>query len=137
MIARDANELKLNDAKRFQTEPAVTSLKSCGWLFYLQKEATEMSIQDRRAEIDAIDAELLRLLNMRARLAVKVGETKRAAGLSLCDPVREREVIRRVCGANSGPLDEQAVTRLFRCIIRESRLVEASVMEQAGNQQEV
>jgi hypothetical protein len=29
------------------------------------------------------------------------------------------------------------VTRLFRCIIRESRLVEASVMEHAGNHQEV
>jgi chorismate mutase/prephenate dehydratase len=88
-----------------------------------------MSIKERRTEIDAVDRELLRLLNMRARLAVKVGESKRVEGLSLCDRAREREVIRRACEANPGPLDERAVTRLFRCIIRESRLVEAREAE--------
>lgn len=93
-----------------------------------------MSIKDRRDAIDAIDAELLRLLNKRARLAVKVGESKRAAGLSLCDRAREREIVKRACDANIGPLDESAVARLFRSIIRESRLVEASVMERGSNQ---
>lgn len=88
-----------------------------------------MSIKDRRAEIDAIDRELIRLLNMRARLAVKVGESKRDAGLSLCDRRREREVIEHVRRVNMGPLDEQAVARLFRCIIRESRLVEGRAIE--------
>lgn len=83
-----------------------------------------MSIKERRAEIDAIDSELLRLLNARAALAVRVGETKRLAGLSLCDHEREREVIERACRGNEGPLDESAVTRLFRSIIRESRLAE-------------
>ena len=92
-----------------------------------------MSIKERRDEIDAIDAELLRLLNQRARLAVKVGESKRAAGLSLCDRAREREIVRRACEANTGPLDGRAVARLFRSIIRESRLVEASVMEDASH----
>jgi chorismate mutase len=96
-----------------------------------KKEADEMSIKDRRAEIDAIDRELLRLLNTRAQLAVKVGEWKRDAGLSLCDRAREREVIEHACHANTGPLDEQAVARLFRCIIRESRLVEGRAIEQA------
>lgn len=84
-----------------------------------------MSIKEQRAEIDAIDSELIRLLNMRARLAIKVGELKRDAGLSICDREREHEVIERACQANSGPLDENAIIRLFQCIIRESRLVEA------------
>lgn len=91
-----------------------------------------MSIEMWRAEIDAIDGELLRLLNMRARLAVKVGESKRVAGLSIFDREREREVIGRVCQANVGPLDERAVTRLFRRIICESRRVEACAIEQSG-----
>ncbi len=94
-----------------------------------------MSIEDWRAEIDAIDSELLRLLNMRARLALKVGESKKAAGLSICDLVREREVIERVCRANMGPLDERAVVKIFRRIIRESRRVEARAMEQSNTQQ--
>jgi chorismate mutase len=91
-----------------------------------------MSIEDRRAEIDAIDAELLRLLNMRASLAVKVGESKRAAGLSVCDRARESEVIARACRANTGPLDESAVTTLFKCIIRASRMVEARSLAQSN-----
>jgi chorismate mutase len=100
-----------------------------------EKGRTMMSIEDRRAEIDAIDAELLRLLNLRARLAVKVGESKRAAGLSVCDRARESEVIERACRANTGPLDESSVVTLFKCIIRASRTVEASAMAQSNAQQ--
>ena len=87
-----------------------------------------MSIEDCRAEIDAIDHELLRLLNERARLALMAGESKRAAGLALCDREREREVLERARGANPGPLDERAVTNLFRLIIEESRRVQARAM---------
>jgi len=88
-----------------------------------------MSIKDRRAEIDAIDSELLRLLNARASLALRVGETKKSAGLALCDSGREREVIEQVCRANDGPLSERSVARLFRSIIRESRLAEEHTMK--------
>jgi len=91
-----------------------------------------MTIEDWRGEINAIDSELLRLLNERARLAVKVGEKKKAAGLSVCDPSREREVIERACSANSGPLDERAIVKIFRLIILESKRVEANAMEMAG-----
>ena len=49
-----------------------------------------MDIDHWRKEIDDIDAELLRLLNMRARLAMKVGALKQAAQIPFCDPDRER-----------------------------------------------
>jgi chorismate mutase len=88
-----------------------------------------MTIQDWRVEIDAIDSELLSLLNKRASLAVKVGQSKRLAGVELYDPVREQEVIDRARKANPGPLDEQAIEELFGCIIRESRRIEACAME--------
>jgi chorismate mutase / prephenate dehydratase len=88
-----------------------------------------MSIKDRRAEIDAIDSELLRLLNARASLALRVGQTKKVAGLALSDSNREREVIERACRANDGPLNERSVARLFRSIIRESRLAEEHTMK--------
>ncbi len=80
-----------------------------------------MTIEDWRVEIDKIDGELLRLLNARAELAVRVGESKRVAGLSVCDRAREREVIERARRDNRGPLDDAAVARLFRAVIRESR----------------
>ena len=99
-----------------------------------------MTIEDWRAEIDKIDDELLRLLNARAELAVRVGESKRVAGLSVCDRGREREVIERARRDNRGPLDGEAVARLFRAVIRESRRLQtlaaggapASMGEEAG-----
>ena len=88
-----------------------------------------MTIEDWRSEINAIDDELLRLLNIRAQLAVKVGKSKKLAGFALCDPAREQEVIERASSANPGPLDGNAIVELFGCIIRESRRVEARAME--------
>ena len=85
-----------------------------------------MNIEYWRSEIDEIDRELLRLLNRRARLAMKVGAIKSAAGLPCCDPERERIVLGKLQAANSGPLDHEAVTRLFRRIILESRRVQES-----------
>ena len=83
-----------------------------------------MRIEDWRAEIDEIDAELLRLVNRRARIAVQVGALKSVGGLPVRDPDRERDVLARACRENSGPLDGQAVARIFRRIIRESRRAE-------------
>jgi chorismate mutase len=92
-----------------------------------------MNIEDWRSEIDAIDSELLGLLNQRASLAVKVGQSKRLTGVALYDPLREEEVIERARQANPGPLDEQAIVELFGCIIRESRRIEACAMERGDS----
>ena len=86
-----------------------------------------MDIEHWRREIDDIDAELLRLLNMRARLALKVGALKQAADLPFCDPDRERSVLQRLKEINNGPLDERAVAKVFRRIICESRRLETGI----------
>ena len=88
-----------------------------------------MNIEHWRKEIDDIDAELLRLLNMRARLALKVGALKQAADLPCCDPERERSVLQRLQDMNDGPLDQRAISKLFRRIIRESRRVQAAISQ--------
>ena len=90
-----------------------------------------MTMEDWRVEIDKIDAELLRLLNARAAIAVRVGESKRVAGLSVCDRGREREVVERARAANRGPLDDEAVERLFRAVIRESRRLQTQLAAEA------
>ena len=83
-----------------------------------------MSVDDWRSRIDALDGELLRLLNERARLALQVGESKKEAGVSLCDHTREREVIERMCRSNEGPLDDRAIVELYRAVIHESRRIQ-------------
>lgn len=94
-----------------------------------------MNIEYWRAEIDETDRELLRLLNRRARLAMKVGALKREAGLPCCDPERERAVISDLQKANAGPLDALAITKVFRRIIRESRDMETKML--VGEEQRV
>jgi prephenate dehydratase/chorismate mutase len=84
-----------------------------------------MSIEDWRSRINELDRELLRLLNERARIALKVGDSKKEAGVSLCDHTREREVIERMCEANEGPLDDRAIIELYRAIIHESRRIQS------------
>ena len=78
-----------------------------------------------RAEIDAIDSQLLDLLNRRAGLAIELARLKEQEGLPLWDVERERSVIRRACAANGGPLGEESVAEIFRTIIRESRVTQA------------
>lgn len=87
-----------------------------------------MDIDYWRKEIDDIDAELLRLLNMRARVAMKVGALKQAAHIPFCDPDRERTVLQRVQDMNAGPLDERAIGKVFRRIICESRRIESGIV---------
>ena len=94
-----------------------------------------MSIEDWRTQINALDTELLRLLNQRARIALRVGESKTAEGLSLCDHTREREVIERMCEANAGPLDDRAIVELFRAVIHESRRIQTRALDQSHEEQ--
>jgi chorismate mutase / prephenate dehydratase len=79
------------------------------------KETTD----NPRAAIDSIDDELLRLLNKRAALALKVGALKTQGDTSLCDNQREREVLARLRQQNPGPLDEKNVTNIFQRVIDE------------------
>src|ERR1700704_4349792 len=93
-----------------------------------------MSLEDQRAEINNLDTELLRLLNRRALIAMKVGASKQASGLSLCDHTREREVIDRMCKANEGPLDDRAIIELYRVIIHESRRIQTKAGEHSHDE---
>ena len=89
-------------------------------------------IQDWRRKIDEIDAELVRLLNERSRCAVEVGKLKRTAQLPLYQPEREGEILNRVTRANSGPLPDTAIRRLFERILDEARAVERGAMGPEG-----
>ena len=83
-----------------------------------------MTISDWRRKIDEIDTVLLQLLNLRTEFAVEVARLKEEEGLSLCAPEREQKVIAGMKNLNEGPLDGEAVTRIFRTIMDESRRIQ-------------
>ncbi len=83
-----------------------------------------MTIDDIRQEIDRIDSELLRIFNRRAELALRIGEIKKGLGLAVYDPAREKKIFLRMKEENPGPLDDNAIVRLFERVIDESRRLE-------------
>jgi chorismate mutase-like protein len=90
-------------------------------------------LEDWRDQIDALDAELLRLLNQRAAIACEIASIKVASALPAYDGNRERQVLARVLEKNTGPLDNQSVTDIFAGIIRETRRLGTQRMqEQSG-----
>lgn len=81
---------------------------------------SEVKITNPRQEIDRIDGEILRLLNERAAIALKVGAAKANVDVSMVDPKRESEVLDRLTKENPGPFDERSITNIFQRIIDES-----------------
>ena len=78
-----------------------------------------------RAQIDALDRELLALLNRRAGLALQVGEIKKREGSAVFRPEREAQVIDHLKAANPGPLATDSVAPIWREIMSACRSLEA------------
>lgn len=85
-----------------------------------------------RAEIDALDREIVRLLNRRARLGVDAAKAKVRVGRPITDAEREREVMVRVAMANDGPLPQDALLALYRQLIETIKRLEE--LEKSGSQ---
>jgi len=79
-------------------------------------------IAKHRAEIDALDEKIVALLNQRATRAAAIGRLKANGGAYR--PEREAEVLRRVAGANRGPLTNAVLLRLYTEIISACRSLE-------------
>lgn len=72
----------------------------------------DKELRQHRDAIDAIDDEMLKLVNARARHAQTIGALK--GGGLIYRPEREAQVLRRVKENNPGPLSGESVARLFR-----------------------
>ena len=84
-------------------------------------------LQPLRNAIDAVDRQLIELLNQRARLAIEVGHVKQASGAPVYRPEREAEVLRKIAGLNQGPLTEAGVTGVWREVMAACRALERPV----------
>ena len=84
-------------------------------------------IADLRVKIDAIDIELLRLLNERARVAKEIGVIKSREGLPIYSPEREDRVIRSLVDRSAGPLTPEAIRAIYCEIMSAALAVEKDV----------
>ena len=83
------------------------------------------TLPELRVQIDAVDRELLTLLNRRAALANEVGDIKRAEGSAVFRPEREAQVINGLQAANPGPLKAQSLAYIWREVMSACRALEA------------
>ncbi|HCR04480.1 MAG TPA: hypothetical protein DIU18_04780 [Gemmatimonadetes bacterium] len=75
-----------------------------------------------RDEIEALDSDLVRLMEERRTLVIEVGNIKRALGLPVMDPTREAAVVRRAARlARDQGGDEELVRDVIWRIIASAR----------------
>lgn len=80
-----------------------------------------------RQKIDAIDTELIRLLNERATVAQEIGTIKSRDGLPVYSPEREERVLRGLVERSVGPLKPEAIRAIYREIMSASLALEKNI----------
>src|SRR6185312_3860270 len=75
------------------------------------------SLDELRRAIDALDDDMLTLLEQRADLAERIAAAKRAVHLATYDPERERAVLRRLETRGAGRFPSEAIRAVYREIM--------------------
>ena len=81
-------------------------------------------IQDHRKRIDAIDDQILALINQRLISARAIGGIKQQTGAEVVDSRREGDIYQRLLSLNMGPLATGALFRLFGSAIAAGRSIQ-------------
>jgi len=77
-----------------------------------------------RERIDAIDSELVALLNERARVFKQIGAVKEREGMPIYAPEREEKLLRSLEERNEGPLTHRSLRAIYREIMSASLSLE-------------
>ena len=85
-------------------------------------------LESLREEIDQIDSEIVKLLNLRVSKACKIGKIKKLSGVDPYDPAREEQVFEKLAGYSEGPLREGSLRTVYREIISASIALEKDMV---------
>ncbi len=80
-----------------------------------------MKLDNLREAIDTLDGEILKLINQRLKLALKIGRQKQTEGLTTLNSARESLVLQRLKELNEGPLTPTALQLIFKEIMAAAR----------------
>ena len=71
-----------------------------------------------RADVDRIDAEIVRLLSDRAKVVMNIRDLKASHNVAIYDPRREQEIYDKIIAASDGTLYADALRDIYDCILR-------------------
>lgn len=83
-----------------------------------QENEAFAEIEKHREQIDAIDKQLVRLLNERASHSLDIRALKPDAHMGLYDPKREEEIFAKLSSYNEGPLYNENLVEIYRGILK-------------------
>jgi chorismate mutase/prephenate dehydratase len=86
-----------------------------------------MSLQEHRQAIDALDEQIVKLLNERTQHVLEIGQIKLQAGDEIYVPHRERAVLDRVCKKNAGPITNDGLRAIYREVMSSALSLEKTL----------
>lgn len=75
-------------------------------------------IDEHRQAIDALDADIIRILNERTELSLAIRALKPKAGMELYDPDREERIFERLGALSDGPLRAQDIRAIYEALLK-------------------
>jgi len=84
-------------------------------------EPRDPRLSNIRSFIDRIDSRIIELLQERAGLAQEIGLVKKKLGIPIQDPGREGKIRDKLASGAKGPMDADALVRIYEVIMAESR----------------
>lgn len=91
-----------------------------------------MPLDESRKKIDALDKEIVRLLDERARVGREIGAIKRRENLPLHNPTRESDVLRRLRGMSDGSMPGLSLDSIYRVVMAETLALQKADGEAAN-----
>lgn len=102
---------------------------------FAQNTDLAQALQPSRQRINAIDDQIVQLLNERARVVREVGLIKKHFHAPASAPGREEQVLRRAGGQARAPLTASAVEAIYKAILGEMSAMEQAEMEKSSKSQ--
>jgi len=84
-------------------------------------EKIDQRILNLRSAIDTVDRRIIELLQERSNLAREIGQVKKEIGMPILDPAREGKIRKKLASGASGPMDADALVRIYEVIMSESK----------------
>lgn len=88
------------------------------------EENFKKKLEEYRDKIDEIDEGLVKLLNRRAEIVMKIKKLKEKQDVPLYDAKREEDLINNIVRYNKGPLYNDNIIQIFESILRNVQILE-------------
>jgi chorismate mutase / prephenate dehydratase len=86
-----------------------------------------MTLTEHRQAIDALDAQIVKLLNQRTTHVLEIGMIKLKHGQEIYAPHRERAVLQKIVRMNTGPITAEGLRAIYREVMSSALSLEKSL----------